>query len=59
MFGNEWICTNCNWHNFFIRMKCRNCGKEKGVEEKVESWREVMERQHNISKTIDQEKKIT
>lgn len=43
MWGDQWICGNCGFHNFILRKKCRNCELEK---EKAsvgeEEWFEVM-----------------
>lgn len=30
IYGDQWNCP-CGWANFFLRKRCRNCGREKHV----------------------------
>lgn len=50
LWGDQWICI-CSCHNFVLRTKCRECGRDK-IEGNVseEEWEEVMEEVIKVNK---------
>lgn len=55
MWGDQWICV-CGTHNFFIRKKCRTCGRaEEEGKVKEEGWAEVMEGVIEVNKHGEKE----
>lgn len=41
MYGDQWNCS-CGWANFFLRQRCRNCGKAKHVNAAIDSAEKVI-----------------
>lgn len=37
MWGDQWICPNCGWHNNFLRLKCRECRRPIDDQAKTET----------------------
>lgn len=31
IYGEQWVCTVCTWHNVFVRQKCRNCAAPRAL----------------------------
>ena len=42
IWGEQWVCILCTWHNVFVRQNCRHCNAPRSVSAERNETGEVL-----------------